>query len=312
LQVIEYLEAYSQRHLSALKLGQQVVSARHGNGRWKVQTQNALYESRYIVIAAGYNREPHAPAWPGQPDFQGVFLHSSQYRTGEVFRDKKVLVVGFGNSGGEIAIDLYERGAQPSLCVRGPVNVIPRELLGIPILTIAIAQSILPSRLADALNAPLLRSVIGDMAPYGLQKDPRGPVNQIKSRGRIPLIDVGTIGLIKKGKIAVFPGIERFTEDGVTFTNGEHRRFDAVIAATGYRPRVDVFLPDATSAYDENGVPLCSGREATISGLYYCGYFVSPTGMLREIAREARQISGAIAREYRGTPRQASSEVPIA
>ena len=67
-------------------------------------------------------------------------------------------MVGFGNSGGEIAIDLWEHGAQPSLAVRGPVNVIPRELFGIPILAIGIVQRKLPPRLADALNAPILRA----------------------------------------------------------------------------------------------------------------------------------------------------------
>jgi indole-3-pyruvate monooxygenase len=295
LQVIEYLEAYSRQHLSALKLGQRVISARSVNGRWRVQTQDALFESPYLVIAAGYNREPYTPSWPGQPGFQGAFLHSSQYRSGEAFRDKQVLVIGFGNSGGEIAIDLHEHGAHPSLSVRGPVNVLPRELLGVPILTIAIAESMLPPRWADALNAPILRAAIGNLAPYGLRKDSRGAVSRIRGTGRVPLIDVGTIGLIKKGSIGVFPGIERFTEDGVTFTNGEHRRFDAAIAATGYRPSVDALLPDAASAYGEDGVPFCSGREAGTPGLYYCGYNVSPTGMLRDIAREARQIGDAIA-----------------
>jgi indole-3-pyruvate monooxygenase len=86
------------------------------------------------------------------------------------------LVVGFGNSGGEIAIDLWEHGARPSLAVRSPVNVIPRDLLGIPILAIGILQSKLPPRWADALNAPHLRVVMGDLTRYGLRKLPQGPI----------------------------------------------------------------------------------------------------------------------------------------
>jgi indole-3-pyruvate monooxygenase len=295
LQLIEYLEAYSRPHRAALKLGQRVTSARRTNGAWRVETHDAFYESPYLVIAAGYNREPYTPAWPGRSEFQGAFLHSSQYRTGEAFRDQRVLVVGFGNSGGEIAIDLHEHDAHPCLSVRGPVNVLPRELLGVPILTIAIAESILPARWADALNAPILRAAVGNLASYGLQKDRQGPVTRIHGSGRVPLIDVGTIRLIKEGKISVFPAIERFFEDGVVFTGGKRERFDAVIAATGYQPRVDALLPGATSAYSENGVPLCSGGEAAITGLFFCGYRVSATGMLRDIAREARQIGAAIA-----------------
>ena len=74
-------------------------------------------------------------------------------------------------------------------------------------------------------------------------------------------------------------------------------KFDAVILATGYRPRVNAFLEGAAVAYDENGTPLSSGRETPIPGLYFCGYDVSPTGMLREIALEARRISVSIARK---------------
>lgn len=297
LQVISYLEAYARQFQLEPRFGQQVTAARHANGFWEVQTRDTRYQASNLVIATGYNREPYLPNWSGQASYQGSLLHSSQYRNGKPFVNQTVLVVGFGNSGGEIAIDLWEHGAQPSLVVRGPVNVIPRELFGIPILAIGIVQNKLPPRLADALNAPILRAVIGDLTQYGLHKLPRGPASQIQHNARIPLIDVGTIELIKRGQITVCPGIERFTEEGVLFTDGNQRKFDAVILATGFRPRVNAFLEEASAVYDENGTPLSSGREAPIPGLYFCGYYVSPTGMLREIALEARRISAAIARK---------------
>jgi cation diffusion facilitator CzcD-associated flavoprotein CzcO len=212
-----------------------------------------------------------------------------------------VLVVGFGNSGGEIALDLLEHGAQVSLAVRSPVNVIPRELFGISILAISILENKLPPRLADAVNAPILRVVIGDLRPYGLRKLPHGTMTQIHREARIPLIDVGTIDLIKRGQIAVCPGIETFTEEGVSFTNGSQQKFEAVILATGYRPRVNAFLEGASDALDGNGTPTSSGGEG-LPGLYFCGYHVSPTGMLREIGLEAKRISAAIAQKH-DTPR---------
>jgi cation diffusion facilitator CzcD-associated flavoprotein CzcO len=207
------------------------------------------------------------------------------------------LVLGFGNSGGEIAIDLWEHGAQPSIAVRGSVNVIPRELLGIPVLAIGIVLSKLPSPLADAINAPILRVAIGDLAAYGLHKSAYGPMTQIQRDARIPLIDVGTLRLIKDGHIAIRPGIDRFTPDGVSFVDGQQAVYDAIILATGYRPRVDAFLQDASAAHDEQGTPLSSGCESALPGLYFCGYSVARTGMLREIAREARRISRAIAQK---------------
>jgi indole-3-pyruvate monooxygenase len=297
LQVIDYLESYGKHFQLAPKFGQRVTAARYADNLWEIRTQDSRYQTSNLVIATGYNREPYIPNWPGQASFEGTVRHSSQYRNGEPFKNQRVLVVGFGNSGGEIAVDLCEHGAQTSLSVRGPVNVIPRDLFGIPILAIAIAQSKLPPALADALNAPILRAVEGDLTRFGLRKLPRGPLTQIQRDARIPLIDVGTIQLIKRGQITVCPGIERFTEGGVIFTDGKSRNFDAVILATGYRPRVNSFLIGASTVYDEEGTPLSSGRETPIPGLYFCGYDVSPTGMLREIALEARRISSAIARK---------------
>jgi indole-3-pyruvate monooxygenase len=296
-QVIGYLEAYARHFQLEPRFGQRVVKARRANGSWEVETQNVRFLAPNLVIATGYNREPHVPTWPGRASFRGPVLHSSEYRNAARFTTQEVLVVGFGNSGGEIAIDLWERGARPTLAVRSPVNVIPRELFGIPILAIAIALGGLPPRLADALNAPVLRAVMGDLTRCGLRKSPHGPVTQIERDGRIPLIDVGTIDLIKRGAIAVRPGVERFTDDGVGFSDGTEGRFDAVILATGYHPRVDAFLEGAPAAHDDGGTPLTSGRPTPVPGLYFCGYYVSPTGMLREIALEARRIAAAIARQ---------------
>ena len=298
LQVIEYLERYARHFRLEPRFKQQVVKAYRAGDYWEVRTQNRFYRGDNLVIAAGYNREPYTPNWPGMADFRGRLFHSSKYKNGAPFKDQKVLVVGFGNSGGEIAIDLYEHGAQPGLAVRSPVNVIPRELFGIPILTIGIAQRRLPPRLVDALNAPILNAVIGDLSRYGLRKLPRGPLSQIQRDARIPLIDVGTIKLIKQGHIRVYPGIESFTEAGVQFSDGNKQNFDCLILATGYRPQVDAFL-SAAGVYDGNGVPLSSGGETTIPGLYFCGYYVSPTGMLREIALEAQLISRKIKNTYK-------------
>jgi indole-3-pyruvate monooxygenase len=297
LQVIEYLEGYAQQMELQPRFGQEVIAARNADDHWQVQTQDAFYETRNLVVAAGYNREPNVPQWPDQASFHGPILHSSQYRDGEPYRDQAVLVVGFGNSGGEIAIDLWEHGARPSLAVRGAVNVLPRELFGIPLLTFAILQRSLPPGLADALNRPLLALSVGDIRRYGLRPLPQGPLAQIHDRARIPLIDVGTLKLIKAGHVAVRAGVERFTERGVVFADGTSGQFDAVILATGYRPRLNGFLQDATAVLDEAGTPRSSGSPGPIPGLYFCGYYVSPTGMLREIGLEAQRISAAITQQ---------------
>ena len=295
LQVLAYLEAYAARFGVDPRFGEPVTAARRRQG-WEVETPAARYRAAHLVVASGVNALPHRPGWSGLEGFRGRLIHSSEYRNGEPFRDREVLVVGLGNSGGEIAIDLFEHGARPTLAVRGPVNVIPRELLGIPILTWSIALGTLPLAVADALSAPLLRAAMGNLESLGLRRPPFGPGAQVVRRARIPLIDVGTLELVRRGAVAIRGGITRFTPGGVIFDDGREGSYDAVVLATGFRPSVAEFLEGADRVLGPEGRPLASGREAARPGLYFCGFFVSPTGMLREIAREARRIARHISR----------------
>src|SRR6202040_4020627 len=88
--------------------------------------------------------------------YQGHVVHSGEYRNPAPYAGKRVLVVGFGNSGGEIALDLATAGVDVALAVRGPVQILPRNLLGFPILAWAILYRRLPARLVDRINAPVL------------------------------------------------------------------------------------------------------------------------------------------------------------
>ena len=89
---------------------------------------------------------------------------------------------------------------------------------------------------------------------------------------------------------------------GVRFVDGIERDFDCVVLATGYRPAVASFLAPAADVLDAEGVPTASGAE-TLPGLYFCGFYVAPTGMLHEISREARRVARAIlARKSDGLP----------
>ncbi|HYL72520.1 MAG TPA: NAD(P)/FAD-dependent oxidoreductase, partial [Candidatus Dormibacteraeota bacterium] len=123
-QVIDYLEDYARGFGLQPRFGEKVRAARRTEGRWQVHTEDASYSGPELVIATGHNRERYLPELPGMDDFRGKLLHSADYRNGAPYVKQKVLVVGLGNSGGEIAIDLCEHGAHVSLAVRGPVNVV--------------------------------------------------------------------------------------------------------------------------------------------------------------------------------------------
>lgn len=244
-----------------------------------------------MVIATGWADFPHAPHWPGQESYRGEVIHSSAYHNPARYVGKRVLVVGFGNSGGEIALDLAEAKVNVTMAVRGPVRIVPRDLLGLPILSWAILENWLPPRVADFLNAPLLRLGVGSTQHLGLQMERKGPLQMIAEDGRIPLLDIGTLARIRDGSIKVRGGITCFTDDGVTFADAATEPFDAVILATGFHPDLRPLLPQSPGVFDAHGLPLTTGRATTEPGLFFCGHIVVPTGQLREIGLEAKRIA---------------------
>lgn len=294
-QMVDYLDAYSRQFELQPRFKQNVRSVEFVDGRWQTATEDALYRSDCVVIATGLNEAPTQPKWTDQERFKGAILHSSQYKNGERYRGQQVLIVGFGNSGTEIALDLWEHSAQPSMSVRSPINVVFRDRFGIPVQVLSIAMSPLPPRLIDALNAPILKMTFGDLSSYGLRQAPYGAATQIRDHSKIPVIDIGTIDLIKQGKIKVYPGIERFTEDGVIFSDGKSQPFDAVILATGYHVELNHLIKGSDTLFDSRGAPIDSGHATAKPGLYFCGFYNSASGLLRQIRIEATQIAREIA-----------------
>ncbi len=292
-QVVEYLEEYRRRLKLNPRFGQRVQSIRRAEDGWEVETGDGIFATDHVVVATGYTRTPNVPELLGQEIRTGALLHSSKYDNGTRWKGKRVLVVGFGNSGGEIAIDLVERGAEPSLSVRSAVNVVGRDLFGIPILAIGIVMRPLPARVADAMAAPLTKLMVGNIEELGLRRLPYGPNEQIRAHGRIPLLDIGTLKLIREGKISVRPGVDRLEGEDVVFTDGQREAFSAIVLATGYRPALEDVLDDTGGFGQELGHSAVSGAEVK-PGLWLCGFYVSPTGMLRQIGIEARKIAREI------------------
>jgi cation diffusion facilitator CzcD-associated flavoprotein CzcO len=298
-QVVEYLETYARAFDLRPEFGTDVSHcARTADDRWEIRTNRGVRRARHLVIASGFSRVPHRPSWPGLGDFAGPVLHSSDYTNGERFRSQRVLVVGFGNSGAEIALDLSEYGADSAISIRGAVNVVPREVLHIPITYLALASRGLSPRVADRLNALTIRLAIGNLARHGLRKRTDGPLEEIINARRIPVVDVGTIAAIRDGSIQLRPAIESFSRDAVRFTDGRSEPFDAIVLATGYETGLRTLFDDDASALDTNGHPRADAREAA-PGLHFCGFNIVPAGLIREIALEAVRIGDRIAANRR-------------
>jgi cation diffusion facilitator CzcD-associated flavoprotein CzcO len=289
-QVVDYLEHYAGQFDIRPVFNTEVSRVVRADARWCVETNGETISAPVVIIATGIAHAPYRPSWPGMGIFGGDTLHSSDYRNAAAFAGKRVLVVGFGNSGGEIALDLAEADVDVTLAVRSPVQVIPRDLLGIPILSWVILYRRLPARLVDAVNAPVLRLAVGNFEKLGLRRAVKGPRRMVEEDGHVPLIDVGTLAKIRDGSIRIRGGIDRMTADGVVFADGKRETFDAVILATGFRPDLRRLIGGHDSLFDPHGMPHVTGKPAA-PGLYFCGQITVPTGQLRQIGIEARQIA---------------------
>jgi cation diffusion facilitator CzcD-associated flavoprotein CzcO len=306
-QVIEYLERYAEVMGVSARLGVEVTRAAREGARWRVWAADGLVgESRALVVATGYNAVPERASWPGLETFAGPLVHSSDYKNGAGLANRRVLVVGSGNSGAEIAVDLWECGAQVAMVVRGPVHVVPRDAFGIPAQRIAVALGRLPAAVADRLSLPLRDATIGDLSAFGIHRPELGPLELLEKTGRVPLIDIGTVALIRQGAISVYPNIARVAGEVVHFVDGRSQPFDAMVLATGYRAGLARWLEGADGVLDARGLPRLHGCQA-LPGLYFCGFRNPTTGALREIAIEAERIAGSIA----GRPARARWSLPF-
>jgi cation diffusion facilitator CzcD-associated flavoprotein CzcO len=233
------------------------------------------------------------PEWPGLDPYRGRLIHSDGYRSGAEYRGRDVLVVGLGNSGAEIAADLAQDGARRvSVAVRTPPPITRRDVLGIPIQLLGILGSFLPASVGDRLGSVLRRLGTGNLSRYGLGPAEWGPF----SARRPPVIDVGFLGELRSGRIEILPALERLTEDAVVFVGRREERFDAVIAATGFRSRVPELLGLAATPDDEhssrNGPPTHLPQ-----GVHAVGFRESVRGVLFETRRDSLRLARVIARE---------------
>lgn len=297
-QVLDYLADYASHFGIAPRFGEEAAAIERVDGRWRTLCRSGLeVVSDAVVLATGANNTPHEPSYPGQDQYRGRLAHSRGYREPSPYLGQRVLVVGMGNTGAEIALDLAQAGIEVALSVRSPVNMVLRDVLGRPTQLTAILLSRLPKRIAFAVAGKLRDWTVGDLRPWGLRTPKSSPLQQLMEEGRTPVIDVGTLRLVKEGRIAVRPGIARFSADGVHFTDGRAEAFDAVILATGYRADVQRLFPHARLALDERELPREVVGSGELAGVYFVGFDIrQPGGLLRTIAQQAREVAEAIAR----------------
>jgi cation diffusion facilitator CzcD-associated flavoprotein CzcO len=293
-QVVDYFGRYAAEHAIVPRFGVEVRRVRRQDDRFAIDTNTGPLTPRFVVVATGYNRVANRPDLPGLERFAGSVLHTQDYRNPQPYAGKRTLVVGCGNSGAEIALDLAEQGVDVAMVVRGPVHVVPRDLLGLPSQQTAVLISGLPVGWRDAIVGPVLQAAVGDLSRWGIVRPKVGPNRMIEESGRVPILDVGTVAMIKAGRIRVLPAIEEVLADRVRFAGGAVHPFDAIILATGYAPGLGSLIEGYDAIADPRGRPHRFGEETAIPGLFFVGFRNPPSGALREIAIEAPRVAAAI------------------
>jgi len=288
-QVVEYLRDYVHHFNLRVISGVTITRIRPADREWELETAGGeSWHCRVAVIATGQYRDPVVPPWPGRESYHGRLTHSSEYRNAGPYENARVLVVGAGNSGAEIATDLAEGGAgRVAISIRTPPPIVPRDPFGLPVQRTSILLSALPPGIADRIGATTARLALGDLSRHGMPKGVFTPY----TRRQVPLIDVGFVAALKRGAVAVKPAVEALWTEGAAFAGGTREPFDAIVAATGFASGL-AGLVDAAGVLDASGEPTGrSGEPTGHRGLYFMGFTHSLRGHLFEANRASRRLA---------------------
>nr|WP_193615035.1 NAD(P)-binding domain-containing protein [Nocardioides lijunqiniae] len=206
-----------------------VAAAPHPDGGWTVTVEHAGQRSEHrhagVLVANGTLSEPSVPAFAGE--FDGEVLHTSAYKSPTALAGKRVLIVGAGNSGCDIAVDAVHHAASVDLSVRRGYYFVPKYLFGKPADTLNQGKP-LPPRIKQAVDTRVLRMFTGDPTRFGFPK----PHYRIYESH--PIVNTLVLHHLGHGDLRVRPDVERLDGDGVAFRDGTRSPYDVVVLATGY------------------------------------------------------------------------------
>lgn len=281
---IRYLRAYAERGDLPIQFGCKVTRAARTERGWSLETSLGRFEAGRLVLATGIIGNPTCPRWPGLESFRGTIVHSVRYRNPASWKGRRVLVVGTGNSGAEIAAELGRAGVATGVAVRNGAHVMPLLLLGVPIQYWSHVIERLPRPVRQALAKTV--GVAGRVL-RGRPVIPRPPWSPLD---RPPIIGFGLTDAIRSGQVTLYPEIRGFTERSVTFIDGREAPFDAVILATGFRAAVE--FVEGRFATDARGFPAANGvRCADLPGCFVIGHRYAAVGALANIRRDAALLA---------------------
>jgi cation diffusion facilitator CzcD-associated flavoprotein CzcO len=303
-ELIAYLAEYARKLDLDIEYGCEVLSMERAGDLWEIETSHGRCQARHVVLATGFFAGPRTPDWPGRDLFQGRWLQPEALGSEKDWTGRRVLLVGLGNTAADMIPDLWRRSARVTVSVRGPVHVVPLEVLGVNSFrwsqwlpdrapTVGRFLGARAGALAENLAAQLWFRIqerrFGDLREHGLALKTPEQILLDHRAGRPPVIGGPWVDLVRRGEVPVAPTIAEVTAEGVVFADGRRERFDDILLATGKEEGRFRLAGDLPERLRDGPVP---GRP----GLWLCG--AAPA--LRHIRRSAMRIAGEIARELAG------------
>ncbi|MGW5238384.1 flavin-containing monooxygenase [Monashia sp. NPDC004114] len=298
--VVRYLELYAAHHDLDVRLGSEVrrVDSGPGGRGWTLTlADGSRVEAPYTVVATGFNHTPREPEVPGLQSYSRDVILARHYRNGASLAGKDVLVVGTGNTGTELAVDLVEHGAsRVRLAVRTVPHILRRSAGPYAAQYTGIAVRRLPVPLVDRAAALMERATMPDLTAYGMPRPDTGLLSRVVNDNAIPVQDVGIVAAIRSGTVEPVAALEAFDGDEVLLADGTRISPDAVVLATGYSQGLGP-LVGHLGVLDPLGRPVVTGGRTArgAEGLWYTGFTNPISGMLREIAIDAKKIALSMA-----------------
>ncbi len=240
VEMLDYLEQFTDRFglRSHIRFGTEVTELRPDGGGW-VLTAGPGDTARFdaVVVATGYNSIPLYPDLPGT--FDGLELHSHDYRTATPFQGRRVVVIGLGCSATELACEISRVAQSVTIATRSGRNILVRRLGPMPLDWIDTrASSLIPWRWRRHLFQAAIRMATGSQTKAGLPAPPKRPGDEPLS------VCDDLLAAVRSGRVRVAPAAAALSGDRVRFSDGSEERADAILYGTGYRTEFPFLSPE--------------------------------------------------------------------
>ncbi len=286
---------------TGFRFGTEVTRVEPAAGRWSVTRvgpdgeRTSTYDG--VIVANGTLSEPNMPTLPGS--FDGELIHTSAYKHASVFAGKRVLIVGAGNSGCDIAVDAVHHAASVDISVRRGYHFVPKYVFGKPADTLNQGRP-LPARIKQAIDSRVLKLFTGDPVRYGFPK----PDHKIYESH--PIVNSMILYHLGHGDLRVMKDVERLDGDGVRFVDGTRETYDLVVLATGYRLHYPFLDPAHLNWDGRTGAPDLYLNIFGAPGLFVLG-MIEASGIGWQGRYEQAELVAAYLRALEADPAAAAA-----